>query len=73
VDLLGVDPRITVHRLSVFKEVKPISQKKRKLGEERRQAVKCEAEKLMKVGFVGEAQYTTWLANVVLVKKQNDK
>jgi len=27
----------------------------------------------MKVGFVGEARYTTWLANVVLVKKQNNK
>jgi len=30
-------------------------------------------EKLPKVGFIGEAQYTTWLMNVVLVKKPNDK
>jgi len=42
-NLPGVDPRIAAHRLSVFKEAKPISQKKRKLGEERRQAAKCEA------------------------------
>ena len=27
----------------------------------------------MKAGFVEEARYTTWLANVVLVKKQNGK
>ena len=58
-DLPGVDPRIATHKLSVFKEAKPISQKKRKRGEERRQAAKCEAEKLMKAGFVKEARYTT--------------
>jgi len=29
---------------------------------------KAEAEKLKKAGFVGEARYTTWLTNVVLVK-----
>ena len=58
-DLPGVDPRIAAHKLSVFKEAKPISQKKRKRGEERRQAAKCEAEKLMKAGFVKEARYTT--------------
>ena len=68
-----VDPKIVAHKLFVFKEAKPISQKKRKLGEERRQAAKCEVEILMKAGFVEEAQYTTWLANVVLVKKQNGK
>ena len=27
----------------------------------------------MQVGFIQEAQYTTWLANVVLVKKPNGK
>ena len=57
----------------MFKEAKLVSQKKRKLREERRQAAKCETEKLMKAGFVGEVWYTTWLANVVLIKKQNDK
>ena len=61
------------HRLSVFPNAKPVSQKKRKLGESRRQVAIEEANKLKQAGFVGEAQYTTWLANVVLVKKPNGK
>jgi len=59
--------------LSVFKEVWYISQKKRKLGEERRMAAKTEVEKLLDARFIDEAHYTTWLSNVVLVKKANGK
>jgi len=44
-----------------------------KLGEGRRLAAKAEADKLLKVGFIGEAQYTTWLVNIVLVKKPTGK
>jgi len=72
-DMPGVDPSIMVHRLSTFKDVRPIAQKKRKLGEEKRIAAKEEAEKLLQVGFIREAHYTTWLANVVLVRKPNGK
>jgi len=45
----------------------------KKLGEERRYATKVKAEKLLKIGFVKEASYVTWLANVVLVKKASGK
>jgi len=47
--------------------------KKCKLGEERRLAAKIEADKLLNVGFIEEGHYTTWLSNVVLVKKVNRK
>ena len=50
-----------------------MSQKKCKLGEERRLATKAEVDKLLNVGFIEEAHYTTWLSNVVLVKKANGK
>jgi len=43
------------------------------LGEERQLAAKGEAEKLLDVGFIAKAHYPTWLSNVVLVKKTNDK
>jgi len=69
----GVDPSIMMHRLSTFKDVKPVTQKKRKLGEEKSVAAKEEAEKLLQVEFIREAHYTTWLANVVLVRKPNGK
>jgi len=72
-DLPGVDPQVASHKLSIYKEARYVSQKKRKLGEEHRQAAKVEADKLLSAGFIEEAQYTTWLSNVVLVKKANGK
>jgi len=61
----GVDPSIILHKLSMFKDARPVAQKKRKLGEEKRTTVREEAKKLLLVGFIREAHYTTWLANVV--------
>jgi len=72
-DLPGVDPLVASHKLSIYKEARYVSQKKCKLGEERRLAAKVEADKLLNAGFIEEAQYTTWLSNVVLVKKANGK
>ena len=72
-DLIGIDPLIASHKLSIYKEARYISQKKRKLGEEHRLAAKVEADKLLSAGFIDEDQYTTWLSNVVLVKKANGK
>jgi len=73
VDIPRVDPQIALHRLFVFEGAKPVSQNRKKLGEERRLATKVEVEKLLKVKFIKEAKYTTWLANVVLVKKASGK
>ena len=72
-DIPGIDPDVISHKLSVCQGAKLVAKKRRKLGEERRKATIEEIEKLMQVGFVQEAQYTTWLANVVLVKKANGK
>ena len=68
-----MDPLVASHKLSIYKEARYISQKKRKLGEERRLEAKVEADKLLNAGFIEEAQYTTWLSNVVFVKKASGK
>ena len=68
IDLPGVDPKIVVHKLSIYKEAGYVSQKKRKLGDEWRLTIKAEAVKLLEAGFIAEAHYTTWLANIVLLK-----
>jgi len=73
VDLPDVDPQVAIHKLSIYKEAKYISQKKRKLGEERWLAAKVEAEKLLDARFIAKAHYSTWLSTVVLVKKANGK
>jgi len=72
-DMSGVDLEVMSHKLSVYKDVRPIAQKKRKQGEEKRQATKDEIDKLLSANFIKEAKYATWLANVVMVKKVNDK
>jgi len=69
----GIDPAIITHRLSTFKDARPIVQKKRKLGEEKRVAAREEADKLLQAGFILKAHYTTWVANVVLVRKPSYK
>lgn len=69
----GVDPVIITHKLPTFKDAIRVAQKRRKLGEEKRIAAREEADKLLQTGFIEEAHYTTWLANVVLVKKPNGK
>ena len=69
----GVHPDIITHRLSVYKEARPVAQKKRNHGEDKRLATRSEAEKLLKAGFIAEARYSTWLANVVIVKKTSGK
>ena len=71
-DMSWVSPNVITHRLSIFKEARLISQKKRDLGDEKRLPAKAEAEKLLSAGFIQEARYTTWLANVVMVTKPND-
>jgi len=43
------------------------------MGEEKRNAACKEADKLVKVDFFKKAHYTTWLTNVVMVKKPNGK
>jgi hypothetical protein len=69
----GIDPDFICNNLVIDPRSKPVSQKKQKMGEERRKAVRTETKSLLEAGFMREIQYTTWLANVVLVKKVNGK
>ncbi|RDX84072.1 hypothetical protein CR513_34929, partial [Mucuna pruriens] len=70
-DMPGIDPKFMNHKLSIAEGARPIVQKKRKQGEEKRRAIKEETEKLLKVGFIREVRYPEWLANVVMVRKAN--
>nr|KYP34711.1 hypothetical protein KK1_044312 [Cajanus cajan] len=72
-DMPGIAPTFLCHKLSVCREAQPVAQRKRKMGEERKKAVEAEASKLLEAGFIREIHYTSWLANVVMVKKSNGK
>jgi len=72
-DMLGIDPKFNFHRLVICPEARPVTQRKRKLDSARRKVVDKEAKKLLSVGFIKEVQYTTWLANMVMVKNSKGR
>jgi len=72
-DMPAMSPDIITHRLTIYMEAQPVVEKKCKLREEKRLVAKEETEKLLSVGFIWEARYTTWLANVVMVTKASNK
>jgi len=71
--MLGIDPDFMCHKLAILPQARPVTQRKRKLEEERRSAMELEVSQLTRVGFIREIACTTWSANVVMVKKSNDK
>ena len=71
--MLGIHPNIICHRLIICPQAKLVSQKKRKMGKEQQKAVREKVDKLLKANFIREVRYSTWLANVVMVKKANGK
>ena len=69
----GIDPTIITHRLNASPSFKPIKQKRRSFTPERQKAINEEVSKLLQAGSIREVEYPEWLANVVLVKKENGK
>ena len=72
-DMGGVDPVMITHRLNVNPFFKPVKQKRRSFALERQRAINEEVGKLLQAKAIKEVDYPEWLANVVLVKKANDK
>ncbi|XP_057760155.1 uncharacterized protein LOC130980501 [Arachis stenosperma] len=72
-DMPGISPDIICHKLATNKTSRPIAQKKRNLGTEKSKAALEETEKLLKANFIKEIRFTTWLSNVVMVRKNSSK
>ena len=72
-DMGGIDPIIITHRLNVSPSFKPVKQKRRSFASERQKAINEEVDKLLKGRAIREVEYPEWLANVILVKKENGK
>ena len=72
-DMPGIDPSVIVHRLNVNSASLPIRQKKQVFAQKRDKVVAEEVRKLLDAGFIREVYYLDWLANVVMVKKNNGK
>ncbi|XP_072076680.1 uncharacterized protein [Arachis hypogaea] len=72
-DMPGIDPNIICHKLTTNQTNRPIAQKKRNLGAEKSKAALEETKKLLKANFIKEIRFTTWLSNVVMVRKNSGK
>lgn len=70
VNILDIDPSIVCCHLMLDPTIKPVSWRKRKDDEETRTVIEDEVEKLQKVGFIREIKYSTWWANIVVIKKE---
>ena len=69
----GIDLQVMSHRLNVEPGARPVKQKRRGMATERQQTVQEEVEKLLAFHSIRKIQYSDWLANIVLVKKSNNK
>jgi len=69
-EMLGLDPKIVVHRLSIKKGVSPKKQPQRRFRPELIPETEKEVSKLIEVGFIYEVKYPTWIANIVPVRKK---
>ncbi|XP_016172562.1 uncharacterized protein LOC107614952 [Arachis ipaensis] len=72
-DMPGLDPEVMSHRLAIKPDAKPIAQRRRKMLQERVEEVAKQIAGLLEAGFIKELEYSTWLSNVVLVKKASRK
>ena len=71
-DISGLDPSIVQHRLTFLPYARPIKQKLRRLHPHLSLQVKKEIQKQLSVGFLLVVEYPEWLANVVLIPKNDN-
>ncbi|GJT24217.1 reverse transcriptase domain-containing protein [Tanacetum coccineum] len=68
---VGGKPFNTKHKLNEYKLIKPVKQKKRRLGLDSNEATCKQVEELMKAGILRRVKNHLWIANRVMVKKSN--
>jgi len=72
-DMPGIDASVACHQLTVDPSVSVVAQRRRKQFLEKSEAVEKSVKDLVEANFISEAKYTTWLSNVLHVKKSNGK
>src|SRR6266487_3749988 len=72
-EMPGIDPEVACHQLTIDPRASVVVQRRRKQSPEKVEAARKAVKDLLEANFIAEAQYTTWLSNVVLVKKSNGK
>ena len=68
----GVPKELIEHALKVDSKATPKKQRLRRFSPDKREAIKKELAKLLTAGFIKEVYHPEWLANPVLVQKNNN-
>lgn len=68
-DMPGVDTKVICHFLTLKASIKLVTYKNHKVCEEKRLAIDKEVRNLKEFVIITKIKYTTWLKNMVLVKK----
>ncbi|GAU10320.1 hypothetical protein TSUD_422670, partial [Trifolium subterraneum] len=72
-EMPGINPEVACHQLTIDPRASAVVQRRMKQSPEKAEAARKVVKDLLEANFIAEAQYTTWLSNVVLVKKSNGK
>jgi hypothetical protein len=64
-----IPKEVIEHKLEIDLAFKLIKQMERRYMPERCEPIKVEVNKLLEVGFMRPVDYTSWLANPILVEK----
>jgi len=68
-----VHPEFIVHRFNVDPFFPPKKQKSKRSAKEHVEAVRQEVKRLKEARAIKEVFFSEWLADIVVVKKKNDK
>eukprot|EP00253_Pinus_taeda_P029891 PITA_29891 len=69
-EMPGIDPSIVVHEIPTYLGAKPVRQHLCPVHPQQAAAIKAEAEKLLKVGFIYSIPLIDWVSNIVPVTKK---
>jgi hypothetical protein len=72
-DLCGVNRDVIEHSLNVDPSFRPRKQRLQKMSDDKAEGARNEVKRLLSAGVIREVKYPEWLANIVMVKKANDK
>ena len=71
-DMPGVPREEAEHSLDLDSKARPIKQRLRHFMQDRKETIRVEVKTwLLATGFIKEVKHPDWLANPVLVKKEN--
>lgn len=72
-DMPGIDPGIACNKLNTDPDFPSYQQRQRRFALKRNKIINEEIDHLLEVGFIRDVWCPSWISNVVVVKKKNDK